>query len=64
MMAAVREAELRTRLKVLTWQELAGPLPEELQDFLDVKYGIVRLGRAASAVEDGFKDQNTSRCDR
>lgn len=50
VMAAVRRAELRVRLKVLTWQELTAALPEELQRFLDVKYGIVAPGRAASAV--------------
>ena len=52
VMAAVKNAELRTRCKVLTWQELAALLPEELQDFLDCKYGIVREGRAASGVEE------------
>jgi len=41
------------RLKVLTWQELAGTLPEELQEFLDLKYGIVRVGRVASLAEEG-----------
>ena len=48
VMAAVKPAALRVRLKVLTWQELAVVLPEDLQDFLDVKYGIVRPGRMAS----------------
>jgi hypothetical protein len=51
VMAAVRSAEMRVRCKVMTWQELATLLPEELQDFLDLKYGIVRVGRVASAVE-------------
>jgi hypothetical protein len=41
VMAAVRSAEIRTRLKVLTWQELAASLPRDLQRFLDLKYGIV-----------------------
>ena len=53
VMAAVKSAELRVRLKVLTWQELAAYLPDELQDFLDVKYGIVAPGRVAMAIE-GF----------
>jgi hypothetical protein len=52
VIAAVKSAEMRARCKVLTWQELAGLLPEELQEFLDLKYGIVRAGRAASAVEE------------
>ncbi len=51
-MAAVKRAEMRVRCKVLTWQELAGMLPEELQDFLDLKYGIVRAGRVASEAEE------------
>jgi len=53
VMAAVKSAEMRVRCKVMTWQELAALLPEELQEFLDLKYGIVGPGRAASRVEDG-----------
>jgi len=53
VMAAVKEAELRVRLKVLTWQELAALIPEELQEFLDLKYGIVAPGRTASPVGSG-----------
>jgi hypothetical protein len=41
ILRAVRSAELRCRLKLLTWQELAGAVPVELQTFLEVKYGIV-----------------------
>ena len=41
VMRAVRPAELRCRLKLLTWQELASAVPEELQQFLATKYGIV-----------------------
>ena len=39
--AAVHTAELRSRCKLLTWQELAGALPPELQAFLAEKYGIL-----------------------
>jgi hypothetical protein len=52
VMAAVKSAELRVRLKVLTWQELAALLPEGLQQFLDQKYGIVAPGRVESPVEE------------
>jgi hypothetical protein len=52
VMAAVKSAEMRVRLKVLTWQELAAMLPEGLQEFLDRKYGIVAPGRVASPVGD------------
>jgi hypothetical protein len=51
VLAAVKSAELRTRLKVLTWQELASFLPEALQAFLDCKYGIVAPGRAPSEID-------------
>jgi hypothetical protein len=50
VMAAVKSAEMRVRLKVLTWQELAALLPEELQEFLDQKYGIVAPGSVASSA--------------
>jgi len=53
VMAAVKSAEMRVRLKVLTWQELAATLPDELQEFLDLKYGIVRAGRAGSVAGEG-----------
>jgi hypothetical protein len=52
VLAAVRPAELRVRLSVLTWQELAEYLQEELQEFLDWKYGIVGPGRTASPVNE------------
>ncbi|HEV7674796.1 MAG TPA: hypothetical protein VGQ12_09725 [Candidatus Angelobacter sp.] len=42
IMRCVRLAELRTRCKVLTWQELSGALPPGLRKFLEVKYGITR----------------------
>jgi hypothetical protein len=41
VMRCVRITDLRTKCKVLTWQELAEVLPEPVQDFLDRKYGIV-----------------------
>ncbi len=44
VMAAVRDAELRSRLKVVTWQELATTLPARLQTFLAEKYGIAPAG--------------------
>lgn len=50
VMSAVKSAEIRTRCKVLTWQELAEVLPEGLSQFLDLKYGIVAPGCVASAI--------------
>lgn len=41
VMAAVRHAALRVRLKVLTWQELAAVLPRDLAAFLELKCGIL-----------------------
>ena len=40
VMRAVRTSDLRSRLAILTWQELAGTLPTTLQIFLRDKYGI------------------------
>jgi hypothetical protein len=40
VLRAVKSAELRVRLKALTWQELARVLPPTLQKFLEEKYGI------------------------
>lgn len=58
VMAAVRSAELRVRMKVLTWQELAALVPGELQEFLDMKYGIVAPGQSATSIQmpDDFED--------
>jgi len=52
VMKCVRIADLRTRCKVLTWQELSGVLPRDLQSFLDLKYGIVPPGSLPMAVND------------
>lgn len=38
---AVRDAEVRSRFRLLTWQELASALPPLLQQFLAEKYGIL-----------------------
>ena len=40
VMRCVKDADLRVRCKVLTWQELSEVVPQELQEFLDEKYGI------------------------
>ncbi|HEV2132955.1 MAG TPA: hypothetical protein VGR47_01705 [Terracidiphilus sp.] len=52
IIAAVKSAEFRTRLKVLTWQELAAFLPADLQAFLDRKYGIVAPGRTSTPIDE------------
>jgi hypothetical protein len=44
VMSCVRSMDLRTRCKVLTWQELAQALPVRLRNFLGLKYGIVPEG--------------------
>jgi hypothetical protein len=38
--AAVRDCALRSRLQLLTWQEISAHLPTELQAWLEQKYGI------------------------
>jgi hypothetical protein len=40
VIAAIRPLDLRTRCKMLTWQELTQALPRSLREFLDFKYGI------------------------
>jgi len=41
ILSAVHRPTFATRLKLLTWQELATTLPNDLQQFLETKYGIV-----------------------
>lgn len=41
VMRAVRSCELRSRLAILTWQEVAAVAPRELRRFLEAKYGIL-----------------------
>jgi hypothetical protein len=50
VMSCVKIADLRTRCKVLTWQELAEVLPKKLQHFLEQKYGIVPPARTPRPV--------------
>jgi hypothetical protein len=40
VMRAVKDAALRTRLGLVTWQEIALALPARVQRFLEEKYGI------------------------
>jgi hypothetical protein len=54
IMAGVRSADMRSRSKVLTWQELSALLPEDLQDFLNVKYGIVAEGKKPSQTDEPY----------
>ena len=41
VMRAARDWELRGRLSLVTWQELAAELPRSVQTFLEHKYGIL-----------------------
>jgi len=41
VLSAVHSRTFATRLKLLTWQELATALPQDLQQFLEAKYGIL-----------------------
>lgn len=40
VLRAVKNCELRSRLTIVTWQELAAALPPKLREFLNAKYGI------------------------
>jgi hypothetical protein len=56
IMRCVRDPELRTRCKVLTWQELSSALPRRFQRFLDAKYGILPVrGRLLGGDPHGLK---------
>jgi len=39
-MRAATDSSLRTRLGILTWQEISATLPKPVRIFLDEKYGI------------------------
>jgi hypothetical protein len=52
VMTAIKSADMRVRCKALTWQEIVPHLPEELRDFLDVKYGIVAPGSISLSIEE------------
>ncbi len=52
VIAAVKCAAIRTRLKVLTWQELSALLPAALREFLNLKYGIVPPGEAPTPLNE------------
>ncbi|MEK6396623.1 MAG: hypothetical protein V4734_00925 [Terriglobus sp.] len=41
VLAAIRYSHLRSRVMLVTWQEIAATLPSSLQQFLATKYGIV-----------------------
>jgi hypothetical protein len=47
--AAIMSAELRCRLSVVTWQEIAAVMPRTITDFLTEKYGI-----SAASTADGW----------
>jgi hypothetical protein len=59
-MSCVKPVDLRTRLKISTWQELAGLLPAKLQVFLAMKYGIQSAGHATSDGGMSFADLATA----
>jgi hypothetical protein len=49
IMSAVVSAELRCRMSVVTWQELASAMPKSVRTFLAEKYGII-----AGSIADGW----------
>jgi hypothetical protein len=52
VMSAVKSSEMQVRCKVLTWQEIVPFLPPGLQEFLNLKYGIVAPGTVKRTVEE------------
>jgi hypothetical protein len=55
IVTAVRLCELRPRLQLLTWQELAKVLPTDLRQFLDEKFGIGYGDRWSDVPEIGIE---------
>ena len=51
VMKCVRSTDLKTKCKILTWQELSVALPLRLQRFLNLKYGITSSRAAPQAFE-------------
>lgn len=51
VISAVKNADMRARCKVLSWQELVPFLPKGLRDFVHIKYGIVAPGDAPAAID-------------
>ncbi len=49
VMSAVVSAELRCRMSVVTWQELASAMPQKVRTFLAEKYGII-----SGSIADGW----------
>jgi hypothetical protein len=49
IMSAVTNSELRCRLSVVTWQEIAAAMPPKVKGFLSEKYGI-----SAASTADGW----------
>ena len=46
VMRCVKSSELRTKLRICTWQELAGLVPAQLRVFLRKKYSISVMAKA------------------
>jgi hypothetical protein len=55
VLSAVHSPTFATRLKLLTWQELATTLPKDLQQFLEAKYGIVPANSHYSGKTSGAR---------
>ncbi|MEZ2346384.1 hypothetical protein [Terriglobus sp. RCC_193] len=50
VLSAIRYSHLRSRILMLTWQEIAATLPASLRQFLEMKYGIIATSEPAEAV--------------
>jgi hypothetical protein len=60
-MSCVKPVDLRTKLRISTWQELAALLPPTLQIFLGRKYGIETANRASCDRRLAFAKSPTTR---
>jgi len=55
VLSAVHSPTFATRLKLLTWQELSTTLPQDLQQFLKAKYGIMSTDSHYSGKTSGVR---------
>ncbi len=51
VMRAVADASLRTRLGLVTWQEIAALLPARVQRFIEAKYGIAGMSNRTASPQ-------------
>lgn len=57
ILSSVHRPTFATRLKLLTWQELSTTLPQNLQQFLEAKYGILPPTKLTYTAHEAIQSQ-------